>query len=135
MPLPQPEDFADRIRALEQGLRDLRSSLTNQGGLTTASAGWQIPNQTAPATPASGGHLYANGSEPYWRDSLGSTYSLKTPPFPQGASVVVPGISAPDAPIGYSQSQAQAISDGLATTYNALVALVVSLRGAGLIDT
>lgn len=134
MPLPQPEDFADRIRALEQGLRDLRSSLTNQGGLTEASAGWKIPNQSLPSAPASGGHLTSNGNEPYWTEPGGS-YSLKTPPFPRGTSVVVPGISAPDAPISYNQSQAQAISDGLATTYNALVALVLSLRGAGLIDT
>ena len=132
MPLPQPEDFADRIRALEQGLRDLRSSLTNQGGLTTASAGWQIPNQSLPSAPASGGHLTSNGNEPYWTESGGS-YSLKTPPFPQGDNVIVPGISAPNAPPTYSPSQAQAISDGLATTYNSLVELVLSLRAAGLI--
>jgi len=85
MPLPQPEDFADRIRALEQAVRDLRSSITNAGGQTTASAGWAIGN-ASPPTPSSGGHLYASGDEPYWKDASGSVNPLITPPSPPASA-------------------------------------------------
>lgn len=112
MPLPQPEDFADRIRKLEQDVRDLKSSITNRGGLTTASAGWIIPNQGSPGAPGDGGHLTASGDEPLWTEASGASYSLVPTPPPSPAS-------APNWPDSFS-SPATVTGTVTDTVYNLL---------------
>lgn len=112
MPLPQPEDVMDRLRALEQAVKDLRASITNQGGYTTASAGLIIPNQGFPPAPASGGRLTASSDEPIWTEASGSTYSLvPSPPFT--------GTSTPQYPTSFS-SPATVTGTVTDTVYNAL---------------
>ncbi|GAA4934186.1 hypothetical protein HD597_010101 [Nonomuraea thailandensis] len=118
MPLPQPEDLADRIRTLELIVRDLKASITNQGGLTTASAGWIIPNQPFPPAPSSGGRLTASGDEPIWTEAGGAAYSLVPPPPPSPAS-------APTWPGSFS-SPATISTDPTAEHYNLLRADVVN---------
>ncbi|MFI6296870.1 hypothetical protein ACIBEJ_35135 [Nonomuraea sp. NPDC050790] len=138
MPLPQPEDFADRIRALEQIVRDLMSSITNQGGLTTASAGWQIPAGSTPDTPDSGGHLFTSGNEPHWKDDGGSVYSLK-PQVSPGVPVSDPADfqSAASAGPTYNSAVQNMITQlraDAADTNVQLKALLSSLRGGGAIN-
>ncbi|MEV4020155.1 hypothetical protein AB0J35_57735 [Nonomuraea angiospora] len=120
MPLPQPEDLADRIRALEQAVRDLKSSITNQSPLVSASAGWIIPNQAFPPAPPSGGHLTASGNEPIWTEAGGATYSLvPSPPFT--------GTITPQYPTSFS-SPATIVSAPTAQNYNDLRADAAMLQ-------
>ncbi|MET9339286.1 hypothetical protein [Nonomuraea sp. NPDC003804] len=135
MPLPQPEGLEDRIRALEQAVRDLQSSITNRSGLTTASAGWVIPNQGTPSPPGDGGHLTALGDEPYWTESSGSSYSLRTPPFPKGVAVSNPVLVLGDAPASYNSTFADTQSAAINEVHNRLIDLLGSLRGAPLINS
>jgi hypothetical protein len=131
MPLPQPEGIEDRIRALEQAVLDLRSSLTNQGGITTASAGLIFSARSIPSAPASGGHLYAQGTDPYWTKSNGSTVAL-IQDFPQGSGVsnAVDSISG-GAPGEYDASYMEDVADTATSAVNRLNDLLDSLRGAG----
>lgn len=137
MPLPQPEDFADRIRALEQAVRDLKSSITNAGGQTTASAGWKIPNQSFPSSPGDGGHLTSSGDEPIWTESGGGVYSLK-PNMSPGSAVTDPpdftsASSAGPTYDGAVQSMLTNLRADAAGTKIALDNLLSSLRLAGII--
>lgn len=117
MPLPQPEDFADRILALERAVKDLRTSLTTQGGFTSASKGLAFPDQDTPDPPASGGHLHASGDDPYWTDSSGSTTNLIPPPpeDPLQTSVsTLPGLTTPSSwPGTYTPSVGGLVQDDL----------------------
>ncbi|GAA2860203.1 hypothetical protein [Nonomuraea rubra] len=137
MPLPQPEDVMDRIRALEQAVRELRSSVTNQGGFTEASQGWKIPNQTLPSTPDSGGHLTANGDEPMWSGADGSVYSLKpSPPFTPGAAVASPPVfTSPSSPPEVTVSVYQDLRNDAQLARGVLVTLLQSLRAANIINS
>lgn len=112
MTMPYPRGLEDRLDALERRVEQLFASIQNRQPLTTASQGWQIPNGSLPSAPASGGHLTAAGSEPYWTDSSGSSYSLK-PPEPS------PPASAPNWPDSFS-SPASIVSPPSASDYNLL---------------
>ncbi|WP_125633479.1 hypothetical protein [Nonomuraea sp. WAC 01424] len=129
--MPQPEDYADRIRKLEREVRDLRSSLTNQAGATSASLGWHIPSGSLPTAPDDGGHLTTLGSEPYWTESSGAVYSLKNAPFPQGGFVAAPAaMTAGAAPGSYSSSHSNALVTDIAEVRLQLIRLLNSLKGS-----
>lgn len=124
-------DLERILRGFESRLQKLEASQRGGPGLTVgkASGPFLLPDASPAADPASGVYLYVDGTTLRQRDSTG----LDRPVGNSAANVVVPGISAPNAPSSYVQSQAQAISDGLATTYNSLVALIVNLRAAGIL--
>ncbi|WP_157253223.1 hypothetical protein [Nonomuraea typhae] len=137
MPNVYPGDPWERIRQLERDVEELKALLGVRQPLTKASAGWEIPSQSTPAVPDTGGHLYASGADPYWRDSSGLSYTLK----PQ----VVPGVSVADPPDFTSSSSAGPTYDSsvqnmltnlradAAGTKIALDNLLSSLRGGGAI--
>lgn len=118
------KDLERRIAALETLVRTVTGA-----PVTKASSAFLLPNTAPAGTPASGIYLYVSGTTLRQRDSTGTDRAVGN----SAANVIVPGITAPDAPGGYSQAQAQAISDGLATTYNSLIALIVSLRNGGIL--
>ena len=124
-----PSDPMQDLRDLQRTVADGQS--TGKSPLLSASAGWVMRHRATPTPPPSGDvHIYAQNGRLWATSTLGTVPLLN---IPHGANVIVPGITAPNAPASYSQSQAQAISDGLATTYNSLVELVLSLRTAGVI--
>ncbi|MEV4246952.1 hypothetical protein AB0J63_26510 [Streptosporangium canum] len=132
MPLPQPEGFEDRFLALERKVNDLFTSIQNSGGFTTASQGLIFPDQATPAAPASGGHLHANGSQPYWRNASGDIALIQN--FPQGDAVSDPASpTAGSAPGSYSAAHSEALRTSQQALYTTLLALVHSLRGEGII--
>lgn len=118
------QDLAKRVQKLEASQR-------GGPGLTVgkASGPFLLPNAGPAGNPASGVYLYVSGTTLRQRDSTG----LDRPVGNSAANVIVPAITAPNAPASYNQAQAQAISDGLATTYNALIALHVTLRTGGVL--
>lgn len=120
------KELEARIAALETLVRTVTGA-----PVTKASGPMFIPNAAQPATPTGGFKMYAVSGQLRVIQSDGTVKEISA--FTPAANIVVPGISAPNAPIGYSQSQAQAISDGLATTYNSHVALVLSLRAGGIL--
>src|SRR4051812_12279602 len=81
-----PGDVLAEIRKLRAEVDELRALLRQRDGLTSASAGWKIGNRTTPSAPASGGHLFANGGDPYWIDS-GSIITPLITVIPAAASV------------------------------------------------
>lgn len=135
MPLPQPEGWEDRFLALERKVNDLFTSIQNQGGVTTASTGLIFPNRSTPSAPGSGGHLHAQGGDPYWTDSSGSTTSLFPPPFPQGEYVSNPPNFASGTASGEDANVINQLRADAAGTKIALDYLLSSLRGAGLISS
>ena len=120
------KDLEARIAALETLVRTVTGA-----PVTKASSAFFLPNSSTPATPTGGCRAYAVGGELRIIQSDGQVRQISE--FTPADNVIVPGISAPNAPASYSQSQAQAISDGLATTYNSLVALIVNLRAANIL--
>ncbi|MEU7741968.1 hypothetical protein [Nonomuraea sp. NPDC049158] len=120
------KDLETRIAALETLVRTVTGA-----PVTKASGPLFVPNASTPATPSGGIRIYAVGGTFRVIQSDGTIKEISE--FTPADNVIVPGISAPNAPGTYSQSQAQAISDGLATTYNSLVALIVNLRAAGIL--
>ena len=120
------KELEARIAALENLVRTVTGA-----PVTKASGPMFLPDSSTPATPSGGIRIYAVGGTFRVIQSNGAVKEISA--FTPAANIVVPGISAPNAPAGYVQSQAQAISDGLATTYNSHLALVLSLRAAGIL--
>ncbi|MER5420319.1 hypothetical protein [Streptosporangium roseum] len=134
MPLPQPEGLEDRIIALERAIVDLRTSITNQGGITTASAGLIFPSQAAPATPASGGHLHAEGTEPYWKDSSGSNRAI-IQDLPSADYVPnPPSFIVSSAPGVYQTAWAQDLRDAVANLNSTVTSALTEFKASGQMD-
>ncbi|MFI6299534.1 hypothetical protein ACIBEJ_48625 [Nonomuraea sp. NPDC050790] len=117
---------------------DANAAAQRRESLTSASKGWQIPNQPLPPAPDDGGHLTAVGDEPYWTESSGSFYSLR-PQMSQGVSVSDPPdfTSGTDAGPTYdngTRNMINALRADAAGTKIALDNLLSSLRGGGVID-
>ncbi|WP_326642846.1 hypothetical protein OG884_05705 [Streptosporangium sp. NBC_01755] len=130
-----PGDLSAEIRQLRAEVDELRALLRQQSPLTSASAGWKIGNMASPPTPTGGGHLFASGGDPYWKDSGGVVHELITPPFPQGVAVANPANTLTNATGTYIQGQAQTVVDSVESLFIAHNALVASLRAAPLIAT
>ncbi|TDD54598.1 hypothetical protein E1286_05255 [Nonomuraea terrae] len=116
MTMPYPRGLEDRLEALERRVEQLFASIQNRQPITTASAGWKIPNQGLPSSPSSGGHLTASGAEPMWTGSDGSTYSLKPPPpfTPASDPGGMSGLSTPDDwPSTYDPTYGERVQDDL----------------------
>ncbi|MFE3452371.1 hypothetical protein ACFXJ8_25955 [Nonomuraea sp. NPDC059194] len=136
MPLPQSEDFADRIRKIEQEIRDLRSSITNQGGRSEASGGWVFTDMADPPVPTSGKtHIYSQGGRLWARSTTGDVPLLLPPPFPQGSSVTDPILTMGSAPASYTQGYGDTLNLAINEKHNKLIELLNSLRWADLINT
>ncbi|MFI6595009.1 hypothetical protein ACIBHX_02105 [Nonomuraea sp. NPDC050536] len=128
-----PANALAELRQLRNDVEELKALLRQQPALTTASAGWQMPNRSAPPTPASGGHLFANSKEPFWKDSDGTVYSLK--PFDKASNVssmTATSGTANDAvvDVGISYSQ-NTINDNFRDVVAKLNAILLALKNAG----
>lgn len=133
MPLPQPEDLADRIRALEQGLRDVRSSLTNQGGVTIASQGWLLRSMAFPTTPPAGDvYILANAGRLWARSTLGD---VPLEPIPQAAPIINQAsmLAGASAPASYSDTYVSNLREDVRATRQYGFDLTTILRNAGFI--
>lgn len=138
MPNVYPGDPWERIRQLERDVEELKALFRQRPGLTSASAGWVIGNMSTPPTPSGGGHLFASGGEPLWKDSSGVTHELITPSFPLAAAVSDPPdfTSAASAPPTYTSAAQNMLTDlraDAAGTKIALDNLLTSLRGGDVI--
>lgn len=132
MSMPYPRGFEDRLDAIEQRLDQLFASIQTRSPVTQASAGLIFPDQATPSAPASGGHLHANGSQPYWRNASGDIALIQN--FPQGDAVSDPAApTAGSAPGSYSAAHSEALRTSQQALYTTLNALVHSLRGEGII--
>ncbi|WP_326646697.1 hypothetical protein OG884_18895 [Streptosporangium sp. NBC_01755] len=130
-----PGDLSAEIRQLRAEVDELRALLRQQSPLTSASAGWKIGNMASPPTPAGGGHLFASGGDPYWKDSGGVVHELITPPFPQGIAVANPPNFTSGSASGSDAVVINALRADAAGTKVALDLLLSSLRAAPLIAT
>ncbi|MFI6477350.1 hypothetical protein ACIBH1_05420 [Nonomuraea sp. NPDC050663] len=130
MPLPQPDDFGDMLRSLDRGVRAARTSASTRPPITTASEGMVLPSRGTPPPPASGGRVYASGTQPYWTDSSGSTYSLKPPTVPQAGYVAATSVSLSGAPGAYSQSHTQDLVDAIEHLAERLDELIFELKSS-----
>ncbi|MFF3443656.1 hypothetical protein [Streptosporangium sp. NPDC002721] len=131
MPLPQPEGWEDRFLALERKVNELHTMITNRGGVTTASAGLILPSRSTPDTPASGGHLYGQSGQPWWKASSGSTFML-IPPTPedplQTPVTTLPGLTTPNAwPATYNPATGELVQDDLQLHRDKINAIINSL--------
>lgn len=134
MPLPQPEGWEDRFLALERKVNDLFTSIQNSGGFTTASAGLIFPSQAAPATPASGGHLHAEGTEPYWKDAGGSNRKI-IQDIPRADYVPnPPSFIVSSAPGVYQTAWAQDLRDAVANLNSTVTSTLNALKSGGQMD-
>ncbi|MGW4469657.1 hypothetical protein ACWENQ_08290 [Nonomuraea sp. NPDC004354] len=123
------QELSQRVAALEAQVREARGV-----PITRASSGFQIP-ESAGSTPASGVYLYASGSEFRWRGSDGSDYSAIPPDVPSGVAVSDPILVVGNAPGSYDSTFADTQSAAINEKHNKLIALLDSLRGAGLISS
>jgi hypothetical protein len=119
--MPYPRGLEDRLEALERKVDQLFASIQNRQPVTTASAGWIIPNNDGDSSLIdSGGHLGASADEPVWTEANGSTYSLKPSPSFSGTST-------PQYPTSFT-SPATVIGTVPDTAYNALRADAAMLQ-------
>ncbi|SEN87587.1 hypothetical protein [Nonomuraea pusilla] len=131
MPLPQPEDLADRIKALEQAVRDLKSSITNQSGLTSASQGWVLGNMGVPSVAPGTVQIGCNGGQFYAAEAGGVVKRM----YPQMSKVTMVDFDLGNAPATYSSTYAQQQSVGIDRLYDAVVGILGALTGSGRMST
>jgi hypothetical protein len=133
MALPYQRGLEDRIADLERQVQQLFSSIQNRQGITSASAGLVIPPRSTPPAPDSGGHIYASGTEPYWMDSSGASYTLKSEPFPIAARTeIVPNMTAgATAPGSYDQNYIERLREDVRATREAVNETINNDRAAG----
>lgn len=119
------------IKALERRLEALEQQVRNVPGtpVTQASGPLFLPNSGTPATPTGGAKVYAAGGELRVIESNGT---VKTIPD-VGAAVANPDEFLSNAPASYDQSWAQDLAATAQSLYNTDVALLSSLRTAGVI--
>ncbi|OUC99309.1 hypothetical protein [Streptosporangium minutum] len=134
-----PTDQNRIIQQLERRIADLEARVgTAQGApITRASSSFFIPNGSAPS-PEGGAAFYVVGGQMRWASSSGSTYSLIPPTLPIGAAVVGPAnlfTSSGSAPGSYSSSHSTDMARDINNLHTTLGALLMSLRGAPLIQT
>lgn len=133
MPLPQPEDFSDRIRALEQAVRDLRSSITNQSAVTEASQGWLLTDMSTPSTPSSGKtYLYSQSGRLWARSTTETVELVPQDPFPQAGSVSAPDSVQAPVMLGSVVSVAgyNTLRDDVIEVNGQLTTLIANLKGS-----
>ena len=128
-----PGDALAEIRELRARVESLEAQLRQRDGLTSASAGWKIGNMATPPAPASGGHLFAAGGAPFWKNSAGVISELITPSFPLCSAVTDPPdfTSAATAGATYDSATRNMLTDlraDAAGTKIALDNLLISLR-------
>ncbi|WP_326637256.1 hypothetical protein OG884_26455 [Streptosporangium sp. NBC_01755] len=128
----RPANALQDIRDLQRDVVQAQGSTSRRQPVTKASRGWELPNMAAPATPVSGGHLFASSGQPFWKDSGGATYSLKNP---QGGAVAYTTVAIFNAPGTYTQGQVQALVDAVDALQTSYQALLTSLRTAEHIAT
>lgn len=95
-----PSDESDDFTTLRRDVDELKALLKTGQALTTASAGWVLPNRSHPANPADGVHIYGNGDDlaillpngtvkriPGLGSSVANPAAQTAVPLPGGASV------------------------------------------------
>lgn len=128
-----PGDLLAEFRRLRRDVDELKALLRTRTPLTTASAGWFLPNRSTPAAPSGGAHIYASGGELVVSTGNGQTFTVEPPP--QGASVDFPPVlTSPSAPGSVTVEVYQLLRDDCQSGLRAtLIALITSLRNAGII--
>lgn len=131
-------------RKLQDQVSRAQGDTSRRPPLTKASAGWILPNRSAPSTPSGGAHIYGSGGQVRVRTSGGQDFAIEPAPevpFTQGAAVTSPPVFTspsnpnkddPDAMHAAYQALRDDCQSGLRST---LISLLNSLRNAGIIDT
>lgn len=130
----RPANAMQDLRDLQKDVAQAQASAGQRPPLTKASAGWELPSMAAPATPASGGHLYASGGAPMWKSSTGATIDLTPPPpiTPGADPGGMPGLSTPNGwPDDYTPVTGELVQDDLVMLRDYCLALRAALVNAG----
>jgi hypothetical protein len=126
-----PADPMLDLRDLQRKVDELLAAIS-RGSLTTASAGWILPNTAHPANPASGVHIYGNGDDLAVLTPAGVIKRIPR----AGAAVSNPAtMTAGSAPPSYSQSHSDQLRADIAELRTVLLLLLTSLRTPGVINT
>ncbi|MFN2636921.1 MAG: hypothetical protein ABR585_07845 [Gemmatimonadaceae bacterium] len=108
-----PADPMQDMRTAQRTVDELQATLSREA-LTTASAGWKLPNMAHPDNPDDGVHIYGNGDD---LAVLTPSGVVKRIPNPAAAVAIVPNMTAGS--IGGSPTMGQ---------YNALYDDAVAIR-------
>ncbi len=134
MPEYKPDILKD-IADLQRGSAAQFSSSQKRQPITTASAGWVMPNRIPPSAPTDGAHIYAVDGEMRWKSESGQDYSLVPVEVPVAPAVAnADPIVSGNAPATYNDTWGQHIYEGLVDVKDQLNAVLAALRAAGLMD-
>ncbi|MGS2645820.1 hypothetical protein [Streptosporangium sp. G12] len=125
-----PADLLADIRNIQRAVD--QASLAKGRPLTTASAGWILPNMPTPDNPANGVHLFAQENTLYALSASGALQSI-----PDQASAVSNPAPPTATTIGANPTSTdynKVVAD-LNQLYAALFALMNSFRAAGFLST
>lgn len=135
------DDLLKELADLRRRVDQLSALVQRRSALTTASAGWVIPNRSTPSAPSSGAHLYAANGQLMVRQSDGTTFPVEpAPEIP-----FEPAAPVSDVPVFQSPSNPPQTVEGLHSAYRSLrddcqsglranlIELKTSLRNAGIL--
>ncbi|MEU8035720.1 hypothetical protein [Streptosporangium sp. NPDC049078] len=121
------------MRELQRGLAQVQQTAATGRPLTEASKGWILRAMDSPDTELGPGdvHIYARSGRLWVRSQSGDIPLVE---FQQGDAVSNPSYSLTNATPTYVQGQAQTVVATVDALYDSHVALLASLRAAGIID-
>ncbi|MEV7013260.1 hypothetical protein [Streptosporangium sp. NPDC051022] len=126
------DDILAEIGTMKRQIAEAFGTGQQRVPITEASAGWFMPNRTEPPAPLSGVHIYASGGEFRVKTSSGVVRGIIPP---QGTAVANPAVVLHNPPASYTQAQIQEIVNTLDSVSTQFLALLTSLRNAGIIST